>query len=103
MKQQSIKWSLLIIALGAVLTLGACKKKESASAPTAAGAAGPNRFHLSQSELDPGRTVGFTDLADQQCDRRVDRRHWRGTAERLAKRVPNGFHDLSSDRQGIGW
>jgi hypothetical protein len=78
------------------------KESRPASAATPTGSAGPNGFHSVNSEQHSGRTVGLFDLADQQCDRRIDRRHRRSAAEWIADGVPGEFHDLSSDAKGSG-
>ena len=69
---------------------GRLRQESSTTAPAAPTAAtGADRFHLRESELNSGGAVGFADLANQQCDRCVDRWHWRSAAERIAKRVPD--------------
>ena len=68
MKQRQLKWITLILALGAILFLGACHKKTPPpppppppppAAPTASLTANPNTIEKGQSTT--------LDLADQQC------------------------------------
>ncbi len=71
MKQQSIKWSLLIVALCAVLTLGACKKKvtppppppPAPPAPTASISVSPNSIQAGQSATLTWQTSNATDVS----------------------------------------
>ena len=72
MKQKSIKWSLLIVALGALLTLGACKKKATPPppppppappAPTASIAVSPNTVQAGQAASLTWQTSNATDVS----------------------------------------
>ena len=72
MKQKSIKWSLLIVALGALLTLGACKKKATPPppppppappAPTASISVNPNTVQAGQSASLTWQTSNATDVS----------------------------------------
>jgi peptidoglycan-associated lipoprotein len=71
-KQQNIKWSLLIVTLGVVLTLGACgKKKEppppppppAPPAPTASISVSPNSVQAGQSASLTWQTSNATDVS----------------------------------------
>jgi len=71
-KQKSIKWSLLIVALGALLTLGACKKKATPPppppppappAPTASISVNPNTVQAGQSASLTWQTSNATDVS----------------------------------------
>jgi len=48
------------------------KESDPAATSTAATAAGADSVDLGESGYDSARTVGIVDVADQQCDRRVD-------------------------------
>jgi peptidoglycan-associated lipoprotein len=71
-KQKSIKWSLLIVALGALLTLGACGKKATPPppppppappAPTASISVNPNTVQAGQSASLTWQTSNATDVS----------------------------------------
>jgi peptidoglycan-associated lipoprotein len=71
-KQKSIKWSLLIVALGALLTLGACKKKATPPppppppappAPTASISVNPNTVQAGQAASLTWQTSNATDVS----------------------------------------
>ncbi len=71
MKQQKIKWIMLMFALGAVLMLGACKKKVAPPpppppppppAPTASLTANPNTIEKGQSTTLTWETTNATDV-----------------------------------------
>src|SRR5579871_2179669 len=79
-----------------------CLQKESSS-PTAAtptAASGSHRFDFGESSQHSNRAVGLADLADQQRDGCLDRRHWRCAGERIAECVADGLDHLSSDGEG---
>ena len=58
--------------------VGRLQEEGNAAAPTpTAPTAGANRFDFGKSQYHSGRTIGVSDLADQQRHRRVDRWHWR--------------------------
>ena len=72
MKQLNIKWFLLILALGALLTLGACGKKATPpppppppapAAPTASIAVSPNSIQAGQSASLTWQTSNATDVS----------------------------------------
>lgn len=73
MKQQRMKWFLLIIALGAVLALGACGKKKAPAppppappppaAPTASISVNPNSIQAGQSASLTWQTSNATDVS----------------------------------------
>jgi peptidoglycan-associated lipoprotein len=71
-KQQRIKWSLLIVALGALLTLGACGKKATPPppppppappAPTASVSVSPNSVQAGQAASLTWQTSNATDVS----------------------------------------
>ena len=72
MKQKSIKWSLLIVALGALLSLGACGKKATPPppppppappAPTASISVNPNTVQAGQAASLTWQTSNATDVS----------------------------------------
>ena len=74
MKQQSFKWFLLVIALGGLMMLGACKKKVApapppppppppAAAPTASISVNPNSIQAGQSASLTWQTSNTTDVS----------------------------------------
>ena len=72
MKQQSLKWSLLVVTLGALLTLGACGKKAAPPppppppappAPTASISVSPNSIQPGQSATLTWQTSNATDVS----------------------------------------
>ncbi|HWO30222.1 MAG TPA: peptidoglycan-associated lipoprotein Pal [Candidatus Acidoferrum sp.] len=72
MKLQGIKWSLLIVALGALLTLGACAKKKTPPppppppaplAPTASISVNPNTVQAGQAASLTWQTSNATDVS----------------------------------------
>ncbi len=73
MKQQNRKWFLLVVALGAVMMLGACGKKKlpppppppppAPAAPTAAISASPNSIQAGQSASLTWQTSNATDVS----------------------------------------
>jgi len=71
-KQQSIKWSLVVVVLGALLTLGACGKKAAPPppppppappAPTASISVSPNSIQPGQSATLTWQTSNATDVS----------------------------------------
>src|SRR5215468_986923 len=65
-----------------------------AATPTAA--TGTDRVHHGQPEQRGQGDVDDADMADHERDRRQHRRHWRGSAERLAASNASRLDDLSS-------
>ena len=74
MKQASLKWFLLTVALGALMTLGACAKKvapppppppppPAAAAPTASVSVNPNSIQAGQSASLTWQTTNATDVS----------------------------------------
>ena len=72
MKQPNMKWFLLILALSAILTLGACKKKAAPpppppppppAAPTASISVSPNSIQAGQSASLTWQTSNATDVS----------------------------------------
>ena len=70
-KHQKMKWSMLVLALGAVMLLGACKKKTAPpppppppppAAPTASLSANPNTVEKGQSTTLTWQTTNATDV-----------------------------------------
>jgi peptidoglycan-associated lipoprotein len=70
--QQKLKWAALVLALGAVMTLGACKKKVAPpppppppppAAPTASLSANPNTIDKGQSTTLTWETSNATDIS----------------------------------------
>ncbi len=80
---------------------GLRKEGCSAATPAATPAAGADRVDLSESEQHSSRTIGFTDLGNQQRDGCIDRWDWRGTTKRFPERVADRVHNVSPDRQRI--
>ena len=72
MKQATMKWIMVVVALGAILTLGACKKKGAPPpppppppppAPTASLSANPNTIDKGQSSTLTWQTTNATDVS----------------------------------------
>jgi peptidoglycan-associated lipoprotein len=70
-KHQKMKWSMLVLALGAIMLLGACKKKTAPpppppppppAAPTASLSANPNTIEKGQSTTLTWQTTNATDV-----------------------------------------
>src|SRR5215470_6947169 len=63
MKQLSLRWVALVSALGAILFLGACHKKQPPAAPTASLTASPETIDKGQSATLTWQTSNATDVA----------------------------------------
>ncbi len=72
MKQATMKWIMVVVALGAIMTLGACKKKVAPPpppppppppAPTASLSANPNTIDKGQSSTLTWQTTNATDVS----------------------------------------
>ena len=74
MKQKSIKWSLLIVALGALLTLGACKKKATPPPPPPPPAppAPTASISVSPDTVQPGQAASLTWQTSNATDVSID-------------------------------
>jgi len=73
-KQKSIKWSLLIVALGALLTLGACKKKATPPPPPPPPAppAPTASISVSPDTVQPGQAASLTWQTSNATDVSID-------------------------------
>ena len=95
MNQKSMKWFLLVLALGALMTLGACGKKATPPpppppppppAPTASISVSPNTIQGGQSASLTWQTTDATDVS----------------IDGIGAVQPNGSQSLSPGRQGLG-
>ena len=103
MKHINLKWFYLVLALSALLTLGACGKKATPPPPPPPpAAAGADSFYLGESQHDSGWPIRLAHLADQRCDGCFHRRDRRRAAQWVAKRVADRIDHLPPGRERLG-